>query len=113
MPISGISFAAWFNRGFLEWRRIDWQSPTVVLEKPFRLCRERDLSGRRMTKLGLSMVSLLYLVSQWAPFSTWRSFSAPPASIAATCPTGWTATSFAAPSNAPQSPTISSRQAVA
>jgi hypothetical protein len=51
-------------------RRIDWQSPAAVLEKPFRLRRERDLSGGRMTKLGLSMVSLIYLVSQWAPFST-------------------------------------------
>src|SRR6202035_4265959 len=26
-------FASWFNRGFLELRRIDWQSPAVVLEK--------------------------------------------------------------------------------
>jgi malonyl-CoA decarboxylase len=26
-------FAAWFNRGFLELRRIDWQSPAAVLEK--------------------------------------------------------------------------------
>jgi malonyl-CoA decarboxylase len=26
-------FASWFNRGFLEVRRIDWQSPTAVLEK--------------------------------------------------------------------------------
>jgi malonyl-CoA decarboxylase len=25
--------ASWFNRGFLELRRIDWQSPAVVLEK--------------------------------------------------------------------------------
>ena len=30
--------------------------------------------------------------------------------IVATCPTGWTATSFGAPSSAPLSPTISSRQ---
>jgi malonyl-CoA decarboxylase len=26
-------FASWFNRGFLELRRIDWQSPATVLEK--------------------------------------------------------------------------------
>src|ERR1700736_1505181 len=26
-------FASWFNRGFLELRRIDWQTPAVVLEK--------------------------------------------------------------------------------
>jgi malonyl-CoA decarboxylase len=26
-------FASWFNRGFLELRRIDWQSPASVLEK--------------------------------------------------------------------------------
>ena len=26
-------FASWFNRGFLELRRIDWQSAAVVLEK--------------------------------------------------------------------------------
>src|SRR6202171_2064508 len=26
-------FASWFNRGFLELRRIDWQSPPAVLEK--------------------------------------------------------------------------------
>src|SRR6201999_1710650 len=25
--------ASWFNRGFLELRRIDWQSPAAVLEK--------------------------------------------------------------------------------
>src|SRR5712672_779132 len=35
----------------------------------------------------------------------------PTGSIVATCPTGWTATSFGAPSNAPPSPTISSRRA--
>jgi hypothetical protein len=35
----------------------------------------------------------------------------PTGSTAATCPTGWTAISFGAPSNAPPSPTISSRQA--
>jgi malonyl-CoA decarboxylase len=26
-------FASWFNRGFLELRRIDWQTPATVLEK--------------------------------------------------------------------------------
>jgi malonyl-CoA decarboxylase len=26
-------FASWFNRGFLQLRRIDWQSPAAVLEK--------------------------------------------------------------------------------
>src|SRR6478736_5608757 len=26
-------FASWFNRGFIELRRIDWQSPAAVLEK--------------------------------------------------------------------------------
>src|SRR6185503_19859404 len=26
-------FTSWFNRGFLELRRIDWQSPAAVLEK--------------------------------------------------------------------------------
>jgi malonyl-CoA decarboxylase len=26
-------FASWFNRGFLELRRIDWQSPAAVLDK--------------------------------------------------------------------------------
>src|SRR5882757_1621595 len=26
-------FASWFNRGFLELRRVDWQSPAAVLEK--------------------------------------------------------------------------------
>jgi malonyl-CoA decarboxylase len=26
-------FASWFNRGFLELRRLDWQSPAAVLEK--------------------------------------------------------------------------------
>jgi malonyl-CoA decarboxylase len=26
-------FASWFNRGFLELRRIDWESPAAVLEK--------------------------------------------------------------------------------
>ena len=26
-------FASWFNRGFLELRRIDWNTPAAVLEK--------------------------------------------------------------------------------
>src|SRR6202000_2388461 len=26
-------FASWFNRGFLDLRRIDWQTPAAVLEK--------------------------------------------------------------------------------
>src|ERR1700720_3003383 len=26
-------FASWFNRGFIELRRIDWQTPAAVLEK--------------------------------------------------------------------------------
>src|SRR6202043_2282073 len=26
-------FSSWFNRGFLELRRIDWQTPAAVLEK--------------------------------------------------------------------------------
>jgi malonyl-CoA decarboxylase len=26
-------FTSWFNRGFLELRRIDWQTPAAVLEK--------------------------------------------------------------------------------
>src|SRR6202022_3577240 len=26
-------FASWFNRGFLQLRRIDWQSPAAILEK--------------------------------------------------------------------------------
>ena len=26
-------FASWFNRGFIELRRLDWQSPAAVLEK--------------------------------------------------------------------------------
>jgi hypothetical protein len=45
--------------------------------------------------------------------STCRAISGngPTGSIAAICPTGWTATSFGAPSNAPPSLTISSRQA--
>lgn len=29
-------FSSWFNRGFLELRRIDWSSPAVVLEKIIR-----------------------------------------------------------------------------
>ena len=26
-------FSSWFNRGFLELRRIDWQTPAAILEK--------------------------------------------------------------------------------
>src|SRR5438034_10696989 len=26
-------FASWFNRGFIELRRLDWQTPAAVLEK--------------------------------------------------------------------------------
>ena len=32
-PTSGICSRSWFNRGFLEVRRIDWQTPAAVLEK--------------------------------------------------------------------------------
>src|SRR6202030_894326 len=52
------------------------------------------------------------LITASAP-STCRAIfgNGPTGSTAAICPMGWTATSFGAPSNAPPSPTISSRPA--
>ncbi len=38
-------FASWFNRGFLELRRIDWQSPAAVLEKLIAYEAVRSLAG--------------------------------------------------------------------
>jgi malonyl-CoA decarboxylase len=38
-------FSSWFNRGFLELRRIDWSSPAAVLEKIIRYEAVHDISG--------------------------------------------------------------------
>ena len=38
-------FASWFNRGFLELRRIDWQSPAAVLEKLFAYETVHEIKG--------------------------------------------------------------------
>src|ERR1700687_842601 len=39
-------FASWFNRGFLELRRIDWQSPAAVLEKLIAYEAVHEIKGR-------------------------------------------------------------------
>jgi malonyl-CoA decarboxylase len=38
-------FASWFNRGFLELRRIDWQSPAAVLEKLIAFEAVHEIKG--------------------------------------------------------------------
>ncbi len=38
-------FHSWFNRGFLELRRIDWHTPAVVLEKIIRYEAVHEISG--------------------------------------------------------------------
>ena len=38
-------FASWFNRGFLELRRIDWQTPAAVLEKLIRYEAVHEIQG--------------------------------------------------------------------
>src|SRR5712672_4044995 len=38
-------FASWFNRGFLELRRIDWQSPAAVLEKLIAFEAVHEIQG--------------------------------------------------------------------
>jgi len=38
-------FASWFNRGFLEMRRIDWQTPAAVLEKLIRYEAVHEIQG--------------------------------------------------------------------
>src|SRR5712672_4585712 len=38
-------FASWFNRGFLELRRIDWQSPAAVLEKLIAYGAVHEIKG--------------------------------------------------------------------
>jgi malonyl-CoA decarboxylase len=38
-------FASWFNRGFLEVRRIDWQSPAAVLEKLIAYEAVHEITG--------------------------------------------------------------------
>src|SRR4029077_20237055 len=38
-------FASWFNRGFLERRRIDWQSPAAVLEKLIAYEAVHEING--------------------------------------------------------------------
>src|SRR5580693_1561331 len=38
-------FASWFNRGFLELRRIDWQSPAAVLEKLIAYEAVQEIKG--------------------------------------------------------------------
>jgi len=38
-------FSSWFNRGFLELRRIDWQSPAAVLEKLIAYEAVHEING--------------------------------------------------------------------
>lgn len=38
-------FASWFNRGFLDLRRIDWQTPAAVLEKLIRYEAVHEING--------------------------------------------------------------------
>lgn len=38
-------FASWFNRGFLVLRRIDWQTPAVILEKIIRYEAVHEIQG--------------------------------------------------------------------
>jgi malonyl-CoA decarboxylase len=38
-------FASWFNRGFLQLRRIDWQSPAAVLEKLIAYEAVHEING--------------------------------------------------------------------
>src|SRR5690606_17722678 len=38
-------FKAWFNRGFLELRKIDWQTPAVVLEKLIEYESVHEIKG--------------------------------------------------------------------
>ncbi|HWX83580.1 MAG TPA: malonyl-CoA decarboxylase [Xanthobacteraceae bacterium] len=38
-------FASWFNRGFLELRRIDWQTPAAVLEKLIAYEAVHEIAG--------------------------------------------------------------------
>jgi malonyl-CoA decarboxylase len=38
-------FASWFNRGFLELRRIDWQTPAAVLEKLIAYEAVHEITG--------------------------------------------------------------------
>jgi malonyl-CoA decarboxylase len=38
-------FRSWFNRGFLQLRRIDWHTPAVVLEKIIRYEAVHEISG--------------------------------------------------------------------
>ena len=38
-------FASWFNRGFLELRRIDWQTPAAVLEKLITYEAVHEIAG--------------------------------------------------------------------
>ncbi len=38
-------FASWFNRGFLELRRIDWETPASVLEKLIRYEAVHEIDG--------------------------------------------------------------------
>src|SRR5262245_34270091 len=40
-------FASWFNRGFLELRRIDWQSPAAMLEKLIAYEAVHEIKGWR------------------------------------------------------------------
>ena len=37
--------ASWFNRGFLELRRIDWQTPAAVLEKLIEYEAVHEIQG--------------------------------------------------------------------
>src|SRR5258705_10250581 len=52
-------FASWFNRGFLELRRIDWQSPAAVLEKLIAYEAVHEIEGWvRSRKLNVTYITL-------------------------------------------------------
>ena len=56
-------FASWFNRGFLELRRIDWQTPAAMLEKIIAYEAVHEIQGwddlRRRLAAGPPLLRLL------------------------------------------------------
>jgi hypothetical protein len=55
-------FASWFNRGCLELRRIDWQSPAALLEKLIAYEAVHEIKGwddlrRRLVTSGFSAIT--------------------------------------------------------
>ena len=70
---------SWFNRGFLELRRIDWSTPAAILEKLFKYEAVHEIQGwpdmRRRLEEDRRCFAFFHPRCPTSPSSSWRSRS--------------------------------------